>query len=122
MIAAAPRSATLPLPSSALQRLYGEAGFELPEDFHELPDHVAVELEFLYVVLFREASPGLDNDPARILELKTHFLEARLAAWIDPFTQVMKETAETRFFRELALATQRFVKLEANRRRAPRTG
>ena len=38
----------------AVQALYAEAGYELAEDFRELPDHVAAELELLYLLIFRE--------------------------------------------------------------------
>jgi putative dimethyl sulfoxide reductase chaperone len=34
----------------AVRALYEQAGFEVDENFRELPDHVAVELEFLYRV------------------------------------------------------------------------
>lgn len=102
--------------SMALQELYREAGFDLSEDFRELPDHVAVELEFLYVLLFREASGRASGDGASgAQEMKSRFLGNHLDAWIDPFTQAMQHAAETRFYRELAAVTQRFVRMEANR-------
>lgn len=99
-----------------LQELYGEAGFDLSEDFRELPDHVAVELEFLYVLLFREASAQGGDDRARVREMKARFLGKHLAAWIASFTQALRGAAQTSFYRELAGATERFVKMEANRR------
>ena len=36
-----------------LQKLYAQGGFEIDEDFRDLPDHVAVELEFLYLLNFQ---------------------------------------------------------------------
>ena len=38
----------------AVQELYKEGGFEIDESFRELPDHIAAELEFLYLLIFRE--------------------------------------------------------------------
>lgn len=102
--------------SIALQLLYGEAGFELSEDFRELPDHIAVELEFLYVLLFREASAQGGDDLTRAREMKARFLGKHLAAWIASFAQALRGAAQTAFYRELAGATERFVKMEANRR------
>ena len=46
--------------------LYREGGFDLAEDFRELPDHIAAELEFLYLLIFREnqARQAGDDDAA----------------------------------------------------------
>ena len=38
-----------------LRDLYADAGFEMDEAFRDLPDHVAAELEFMYLLLFRQA-------------------------------------------------------------------
>ena len=53
----------------AVQALYQEGGFDIDEAFHELPDHVAVELEFLYLTIFRrhEAQRAGDGDALRDL-------------------------------------------------------
>ena len=37
----------------AVLDLYQEGGFELDDEFREVPDHVAVELEFLYLLIFK---------------------------------------------------------------------
>ena len=36
----------------AVEQLYQEGGFEIDEDFRELPDHIAAELEFLYLLIY----------------------------------------------------------------------
>ncbi len=41
--------------------LYKQCGFAIDTDFQELPDHVAVELEFLYLLLFRQAQARHDG-------------------------------------------------------------
>ena len=38
----------------AVKKLYEASGFDISEDFHEVPDHIAVELEFLYLLIYRE--------------------------------------------------------------------
>ncbi len=48
--------------SMAVLELYKEGGFEIDEEFRELPDHIAAELEFLYLLLFRQAQARRDND------------------------------------------------------------
>lgn len=91
--------------------LYEEGGFEIAEDFRELPDHVAVELEFLYVLLFRE-SRGSAHEVAA---LKKRFLAEHLGRWAGPFTEAVKAGAQCAFYRELGELTNRFVAGEARR-------
>jgi TorA maturation chaperone TorD len=108
--------ATLMQPSSmAVLEIYRQGGFDLSEDFRELPDHVAAELEFLYVTLFREnaARRAADLDAvAATLDLRQRFLTAHLGAWVDPFTLAMENAAQTDYYRTLALLTRRFVMSE----------
>lgn len=98
-----------------LMAFYVEAGFEIDEEFHDLPDHVAAELELLYALLFREARARATGDPADALaatELRLRFLRLHLGRWITPFTGAMRAEAETDFYRALADVTERFVAAE----------
>ncbi|MDP3759236.1 MAG: molecular chaperone TorD family protein [Ramlibacter sp.] len=100
----------------AVQALYQKVGFDIDEAFHELPDHVAVELEFLYLTLFRrhEAQRAGDADGLRDLtRLQRRFLAQHLGAWIVPFTQAVKDGAQTAFYRDVAVLTERFVQMIA---------
>ncbi len=98
----------------AVQRLYEEGGFALSEDFMELPDHIAAELEFLYALLFHESR---GESPERIA-IKRRLLDEHLGRWIGPFADALKSAAREAFYRELADVTARFVSLEAGRAKA----
>ena len=50
----------------AVLQHYEDGGFEVDEGFRDLPDHVAVELEFLYVLLFRLADASMRGDEATL--------------------------------------------------------
>jgi TorA maturation chaperone TorD len=96
----------------AVLELYREAGFDLADDFRELPDHIAVELEFLYVLTFRQAQAREAGDvqqQARFESLARRLLETHLARWVEPFTDALSRSASTRFYRELADVTRRVV-------------
>lgn len=97
----------------AVLALYEEAGFGLTEDFRDLPDHVAAELEFLYLLLHRENGDPPGADEAR--RLKARFLDEHLGRWADPFTEAVETHARTRFYRELAVLTRRFLAAETGR-------
>jgi len=102
----------------AVLAMYEEGGFEIAEDFRELPDHVAAELEFLYLLDFREnrARRDADHDAlAAAASLRERFLHGHLAPWIGPFTAAVRAGAQRAFYRELADLTDRFVMLEKRR-------
>jgi TorA maturation chaperone TorD len=108
--------ATLMQPvSMAVLAIYREGGFDLAEDFRELPDHVAAELEFLYLTLFRENAARRTDDldaVAAALALRRRFLTEHLGAWVDPFTRAMENAAQTDYYRILAPLTRQFVTAE----------
>jgi TorA maturation chaperone TorD len=102
--------------TSAVQQLYAEGGFDIDDEFRELPDHVAAELEFLYLLIFRETEAQGKGDLdalAAVTDLRQRFLAAHLGAWIGPFAAAVSSGAQTAFYRELANLSERCVRLEA---------
>jgi putative dimethyl sulfoxide reductase chaperone len=99
--------------------LYRQAGFDLDESFHEVPDHVAAELEFLYLLTFRENRATDAHGRGTVARLRSRFLDEHLARWTGSFTAAMAAAAETDFYGALAAMTDRFVALEAERSAAP---
>lgn len=89
----------------AVLAMYAEAGFDIDENFRELPDHIAAELEFLFVLTYLD----------RAESLRRRFLREHLGRWAEPFTGAVKEGAETAFYRELAELTGRAIAMEASR-------
>ena len=104
-------------PPPAVLELYREGGFDIDPEFMELPEHVAVELEFLYVLAFNKNQAnrsGQLDAVATIDRLRQRFLNEHLGAWIGPFAAAVAKGAETAFYRELAAFTERFVQLQSN--------
>ena len=99
----------------AVLALYSDAAFDIDEDFREVPDHVAVELEFLYLLLYRTADARQAGD-AQALEttvrLRSRLFDEHLGRWIRPFTEAVCASAETAFYREVAELTEHIVRLE----------
>lgn len=96
--------------------LYAEGGFEIDEGFRELPDHVAAELEFLYLLTFQALQARASADGATLAAanaLRTTLLTEHLGRWSTPFTAAMREGAQTAFYRELAALTEAFLRREA---------
>lgn len=98
-----------------LQKLYAQGGFEIDEDFHDLPDHVAVELEFLYLLNFQLNQARAVDDTAAVQAvevLRTAFLVGHLGRWLGGFILAVHDNAQSDFYRELAEFTELFVRLE----------
>jgi putative dimethyl sulfoxide reductase chaperone len=104
----------------AAMDLYAELGFELDEGFQEPPDHIAAELEFLYLIIFRENEARRDGEVEtlrKISDLKRRFLARHLACWLRPFASAVGSGAQSAFYPALADLTLSFV--EAERSAAP---
>jgi TorA maturation chaperone TorD len=103
-------------PTLAVLSLYREGGFDFDEACLDVPDHVAVELEFLYLLAFRRhrAQEAGDIDAMAEAEaLQQRFLSQHLGAWIVRFAGAVKEGARTGFYRELAELAPDVVKAAA---------
>lgn len=106
----------------AVRELYENGGFEIGEDFADLPDHVAVELEFLYLLLYRQhqaAERAQAEVAASTRQMYATFLREQLGVWVGSFAAAVKAHAETGFYRELAALTQRYVAIEVDRLAQP---
>lgn len=93
---------------------YREAGLEITEDFKEPPDHVAVELEFMYYLIFKHLETGDEN----YFKRQQAFLSSHLGKWADSFTDLVLQHAQTDFYRDLAILTQKFVQSDLERLQA----
>lgn len=101
----------------AVQELYREGGFEIGEDFREPPDHIAAELEFLYLLIFRENEAHRNGEPDALKAmagLRMRFLDEQLGLWVGPFAAAVRSGAQCGFYRQLAELTDRFVRMEAS--------
>ena len=89
--------------------LYDEGGFQIDEAFREVPDHMAVELEFLYLLNFSISESTEKSKLEHLSSLKKIFLTAHLGQWVVPFAKSMRDGAHTDFYKYLADVTQRTV-------------
>ena len=98
-----------------LLSLYEQGGFEMDPEFRDLPDHVAVELEFLYLLSFQQnqaLASGDEQALQAVAVLRTAFLVGHLGRWLGGFILAVHDHAQNDFYRELAELTELFVRLE----------
>jgi len=93
-----------------------DAGFDYRPDYHGLPDHIAVELEFMQAMTAEEAAAlekGDGERAARIRRAETAFVTEHLATWAPAFCRQVIDRAELPFYRALARVTAGFIASEA---------
>jgi nitrate reductase assembly molybdenum cofactor insertion protein NarJ len=75
---------------------YRAFGFTVGGRYRERPDHLATELEFLYVLMLKEAfaaAQGIDEHVEVSVEARRHFLTDHLGRWIGLFAESLRRAA-----------------------------
>jgi len=92
---------------------YAEEGLNI--GLKEAPDHIAIELEFMYFLVFKEmeAVRNHDLETIKLYQKKQKaFLEAHLGKWTPDFTDKVEKNAKTRFYKNVARSTKSFINNE----------
>lgn len=104
-------------------RRYREVGIEMDPVQHDVPDHIAVELEFMAYLLHLEQVAAADDDAVeKALERQESFLEKHLCAWVPIFAEKVEQDTESAFYHELVGAVSLFVVEDLERVRTGRNG
>ncbi len=85
---------------------YQEAGLKLDDEFKEPPDHITIELEFMYYLIFKELQGQETN------EYQTEFLINYLEPWVGEFCHRIIQNAGNDFYKLLAKITASFIKAD----------
>ena len=96
-----------------VQRRYQAAGLDVATGFKDAPDHIAAELEFMHFLIFKAMEAANHGDANVIVTSflnQQSFLEVHLGAWIHDFVGNVVDNAQTPFYRNLARATEAFIK------------
>jgi TorA maturation chaperone TorD len=91
---------------------YLASGLVLADDFHELPDHFAVELEFMSYLAFKQREAEVSGDrveEARVAGLQKEFLFRFLMPWLTPFTSAIITDGEAPFYQAIARCAAAYI-------------
>jgi len=91
------------------------AGFDYAPDCHDLPDHLAIELEVMRNLWAREAEAIANGDSATASaarNLRTTFVRDHLERWLPPFCDKVAAGSPHPFYAELAKLAKALVQLE----------
>jgi len=96
-----------------VQKRYQAAGLDVATGFKDAPDHIAAELEFMHFLIFKAmeaANQGDANGIVTCLSSQQSFLKEHLGAWVPEFAAHVVDNAKNAFYRNLARATEAFIK------------
>jgi TorA maturation chaperone TorD len=86
-------------------KLYEAAGLVLDDIQKEAPDHIAIELEFLYYLTIKsiEAVSKGDNELfVQFEDIRSEFINNFLGKWVGPFCQNIREKTTNSFYLALS--------------------
>lgn len=95
-----------------VMEMYQEEGLSIDDEFKELPDHISVELEFMYYLIYNEVGALTKSEISKALkcmETQETFFNKFLKQWVPPFCAKMKEGTDNAFYRALAECVLTFI-------------
>lgn len=101
---------------------YQEFGLQLADDFPELADHLAVELEFLSYLCFRQREAALSNQTSealRLAEARRTFIAQFVQPWVLPFNQAIIADGEAPLYGALARCVTALLQSDLASRKEP---
>jgi TorA maturation chaperone TorD len=104
-------------PSAAdVRHRYAEAGLVLPKNFTDLPDHIAVEMEFMHFLCTEELKcieQGNPEESRRRKKMEQEFLREHLEHWVEQFADRVLKSTNSSFYKSAAELLKSFVKNES---------
>jgi TorA maturation chaperone TorD len=95
-------------PSREIHRLFSHMGIRVPDEWHQPPDYIGVELDFMRLLCSKELE-AYEKQGANILSETLHaehsFVENHLGVWVPQFCEKMFLEAEEDYFRGVAHLT-----------------
>ena len=90
---------------------YAEEGLAI--SLKEAPDHIAIELEFMYFLIFKQVEAMRNSDYGNAtgyLRKQKAFLESHLGIWVSEFANNVEANGQTEFYKNIARSTKLFVR------------
>ena len=85
-------------PAVMMKERFASKGLALDSGLHEPPDHLAIELEYLYFLLQKGWA---ENDAAHLSEAAA-FVETELLVWVPRFEERLREASAGAFYAQVA--------------------
>ena len=77
---------------------YAEAGLVVSGNFHDLPDHIAVELEFMCFLCAKELESKVTDERERWRKMEKEFVGLHLKPWVAEFASKLSASTTSPFY------------------------
>lgn len=94
---------------------YTAFGLQLSQDIHERLDHLAVELEFLHFLAYKESYALCHDGKEKIktvIDAEKKFVKEHVGRWVPLFAGMLKIKADYGFYKSIADFTSAWVNFE----------
>ena len=98
--------------------IYREAGLRVSDDFRDVPDHIAAELEFVSYLISSELKAKEKADDERLAKMSSiheRFLANHLLRWAISFFDKVIESTSSAFYRESSTLARKLIEAEKSR-------
>ena len=95
--------------------LYRAAGLDKQESWKEGEDHIALELEYMQVLIDRTVTALREDrgeDAYNLVKCQYNFMEDHLGAWAPLLTEQMRDFTKTAFYEGLSYMTDGFLQVD----------
>lgn len=92
---------------------YKQAGLNFDRNVKDLPDHIAVETEFLYYLLFnkiKEWEEGNYENMGKLHDLLVYFVNNHYRKWVPEFCNRVIEKTHNGFYKSMATCFEKFAR------------
>ncbi len=99
--------------ATQLEQEYAEAGLALSPSLKDMPDHIAVELEFMSFLCASEAQAwetDTQEENAQARERQRTFVDRHLGKWFPKFARRIKEAAPESLYSVMLTAAYAFIR------------
>ncbi len=98
-----------------VMQFYKKAGLDFNRDIHDLPDHIAVELEFIYFLLYNEVVQMQEKDPKSAKRFHDHqveFISKHFRKWVPEFCDTVIRETKNDYYQLLAECMKSFTEMD----------
>ena len=92
-----------------VKKQYQESGLDISKSFRDLPDHIAVELEFMYYLCLKEMKATDDHEAEVWGERQRRFVHSHLSPCAETFANLVLATSSFPLYRSGAKLLKEFI-------------
>ena len=101
-------------PVQEMNRLFSDLGIRVPDEWHQPPDYIGVELDFMRFLCSKELDAYNAQEKEVVVAVKAErsFVEHHLGVWVPQFCVKMTEQAREDYYRGVALLTMGLIEYD----------